>query len=66
VKNNKKATFQTNRQMQFFTVKIMGRLQNTASFNHLSVLSVVQFQVPSKIWLWGKNTVKSTCNLSGS
>lgn len=49
MRNSKKVTFQANRQMQFFTVKITGRLKNTASSNNLSVLSVVQFQVVSKI-----------------
>lgn len=49
MRNNEKVTFQANQQIQFFTVKTMGRLKNTASSNNLSVLSVVQLQVLSKI-----------------
>lgn len=49
MRNNKKVTFQSNRQRQFITVKIMGRLKNTASSNNPFVLSVVQFQVLSKV-----------------
>lgn len=49
MRNNEKATFQATQKMQFFAVKIMEMLKNTASSNSFSVLNVVQLQVLSKI-----------------